>query len=73
MPLIAADKPSPTATTPLDLGGPVIEGHSDDDESDEPKPGKVRRELDRAALLAGVVGGFFGGAVSGAAVTYFLT
>jgi hypothetical protein len=75
MPLVPVGKPSPTSTTPVDLGGPVIEGRPDEDsdEADEPKPGKVRRELDRAALLAGVVGGFFGGAVSGAAVTYLLS
>jgi hypothetical protein len=69
MPLVPA-KPSPTDTAPVELGGPTFEGH---DEPEEPKPSKVRRELDRAALLAGVVGGFFGGAVSGAAVTYFLS
>jgi hypothetical protein len=73
MPLVPADKPSPTATAPVELGGPTIAGHDDEPDLEPAGPGKVRRELDRAALLAGVVGGFFGGAVSGAAVTYFLT
>ena len=63
MPLIAAPLDPPDRTpTPVEP-----------EPAAEDKPSKVRRELDRAALLAGVVGGFFGGAVSGAAVTYFLT
>ena len=67
MPLVTmdtSDKPSPTATTPVDLGG---------HDPEPAKPSKVRRELDRAALLAGAMGGFVGGAVSGAVVTYVLS
>ena len=68
LPLVEMPVPSPTSTTPLDLGGPVL--HAPEDVE---APTAVRRQLDRAAVMAGVLGGVVGGAVSGAAVALLLT
>jgi hypothetical protein len=73
LPLVPAQAgPSPTDTVPLQLGGPTLTAE-DLEHEPEDKPSKVRVQLDRTAVLAGVVGGFLGGAVSGAAVTLFLS
>ena len=73
LPLVPAQAgPSPTDTVPLQLGGPTVTA-GDLTHEPEDKPSKVRVQLDRTAVLAGVVGGFLGGAVSGAAVTFFLS
>jgi hypothetical protein len=64
-------KPAPTDTHPVELGGPVLTAHEDEEPVVEET--KAPRALDRTAVLAGALAGFVGGAVSGAAVTLFLT
>lgn len=62
-------KPAPTDTHPVALGGVTLTAP----EEEPAEPVRTGRVLDRQAVLVGTLAGFLGGAVSGAAVTLFLS